>query len=169
MDSLYHRLMKQIVVAMDKNRAIGLDGDLPWGRGLKDDLAHFRRLTLNTSVIMGRKTFESIGKRPLEQRENIVVTSRATGVDGVLSVGSLQSAYSLARYPISIIGGGQIYAQAIDDADVIFASLVDAEFAAASVFFPIIDPSIWQEVNRIHHEADERNSLAFDLVEYRRR
>ena len=160
--------MKQIVVATDRNRAIGMDGDLPWGRGLKDDLAHFKKITSGTSVVMGRKTFESIGSQPLPNRENIVVTSRPTGVDGVLSVGSLESAYALARYPISIIGGGQIYRAALDDADVIYASEVDAKFSAATVFFPEIDLKVWREVSRSHYEADERNSYAFDLVEYRR-
>ena len=160
--------MKQIVVATDRNRAIGMDGDLPWGRGLKDDLAHFKKITSGTSVVMGRKTFESIGSQPLPNRENIVVTSRPTGVDGVLSAGSLESAYALARYPISIIGGGQIYRAALDDADVIYASEVDAKFSAATVFFPEIDLKVWREVGRSHYEADERNSYAFDLVEYRR-
>lgn len=160
--------MKQIVVAMDKNRAIGMDGDLPWGRGLKDDLAQFKKLTVNTSIIMGRKTFQSIGSRPLPNRENIVVSSQPTGVNGVLTAGSLESAYALARYPISVIGGGQIYAEAINDAQVIYASLVEAEFAQATVFFPEIDSSIWQEVSRTHFPADGRNSHAFDFVEYRR-
>ena len=161
--------MKQIVVAMDRNRAIGMDGDLPWSRNLKDDLANFKRLTKGTSIIMGRKTFESIGSKPLPDRENIVVTSQPTGVDGVLSAGSLESAYALARYPISIIGGGQIYAAAIDDAEVIYASQVEAEFPNATVFFPVIDPEVWQEVGRSHFPADQRNSYAFDLVEYRRK
>lgn len=145
---------------------IGADNDLLWQRDLPADLAHFKRLTTGGSVIMGRKTFESIG-RPLPERENIVVSRTPTGVPGVLTAASLQSAYELARYPIFIIGGGQIYAQSIDDADVLYVTYVDADFPQATVFFPQINCEDWQEVSRDHHEADERNKYAFDFVEYR--
>ena len=131
--------MKSLIVAFDKNQAIGLNGDLPWGRGLKDDLARFKKLTTNSSIIMGRKTFQSIGAKPLPNRENIVLSRTATGVNGVLTAGSLQSAYALSRYPIFVIGGGQVYAEAIDGVDILYVTEVDVEFSDATVFFPIID------------------------------
>jgi len=150
---------------MDKNNGIGAANDLLWQRDLPSDLAHFKKLTTGASIIMGRKTFESIG-RPLPNRENIVVTSHPTGVQGVLSVNSLISAYALARYPIFVIGGGRIYRAALDDVDVLYVTEVDAEFPEADVFFPEIDMNIWEETSRKYHEADERNEYAFDFVVY---
>lgn len=159
--------MKAIVVAMDRNNGIGADNDLLWMRDLPSDLAHFKKLTVGTSVIMGRKTFESIGK-PLPDRQNIVVSRTPTGVEGTLTAYSLKTAYKLAQYDIRVIGGGQIFAQAIDDMDVLYVTEVDAEFPQATVFFPQINCDIWQEVSRDHHEADERNKYAFDFVTYER-
>ena len=102
-------MQKAIIVAYDKNRAIGRRGDLPWGHSLPADLAHFKRLTKGGDVIMGRKTFESIGSRPLPDRENIVISSQPTGVKGVLTAVNLESALALARYKTFIIGGAQVY------------------------------------------------------------
>lgn len=160
--------MKSIIVAMDRNNAIGFENDLPWGRGLKDDMAHFAKTTRGKTVIMGRKTFESIGSKPLPDRQNIVVTSKPTGVAGVQSALSLEAAYALARYDIFVIGGGQIYAAAMDAMDQLIVTHVDAEFPEATVFFPEIDRTKWQEVSREHHEADERNSYGFDITKYQR-
>lgn len=159
--------MKSIVVAVDKNLGIGAENELLWKRDLPADLAHFKRLTTGGSIIMGRKTFESIG-RPLPERENIVVSHQPTGVNGVLSVASLQSAYQLARYPIFVIGGGQIYKQAIDEVDKLYVTHVDAEFPEATVFFPVIASTDWREVAREHHQADELNKYSFDFVTYER-
>ncbi|MDO4780809.1 MAG: dihydrofolate reductase [Candidatus Saccharibacteria bacterium] len=161
-------MTKAIVVAYDQQRAIGVRGDLPWGRSLPADLAHFKQLTAGGCVIMGRKTFESIGSRPLPNRENIVVSSRPTGVNGVLTAVNLPSAYALSRYPIFIIGGGQLYAAALPDIDIIYATEVHASFPEADTFFPPLDMTQWQEVSREHRPADERNAYAFDFVEYRR-
>ncbi len=158
--------MKSIIVAMDKNNAIGFENDLPWGRGLKDDMAHFAETTRGKTVIMGRKTFESIGSKPLPDRQNIVVTSKPTGVTGVQSALSLEAAYALARYDIFVIGGGQLYTAALDDMDQLIVTYVNAEFPEATVFFPEIDRGKWQEVSREHHKADERNSYSFDVVKY---
>lgn len=160
--------MKAIIVAMDRQRAIGFQNNLPWGQSLKGDLAHFRRITTGGSVIMGRNTFESIGSRPLPDRENIVVSRRPTGISGVLSALSLEAAYALARNDIYVIGGGQIYDQAIDDVDKLYVTYVDTVFPEATVFFPPINCQIWEEVSRDRHEADQRNAYAFDIVTYRR-
>jgi dihydrofolate reductase len=160
--------MKTIIVAMDHNNAIGFNNDLPWGRSLKDDLANFKKQTSGASIIMGRKTFESVGSKPLPQRENIVVSRTPTGVPGVLTAVSLESAYSLARYPIFIIGGGQIYAAALADADRLMVTMVDGEFPEATVYFPGINPAEWKEVSRERFSKDERNEYSFDIVVFER-
>ncbi len=157
--------MKAIVVAVDENMGIGANNDLLWQRDLPADLAHFKKLTSGGSIIMGRKTFESIG-RPLPNRENIVVSRTPTGVDGVLTAASLDSAYALARYPVFVIGGGQLYAQAMDTVDVLYVTHVAASFPQASVFFPEIDTTQWQEVSREHHEADDKNKYSYAFVTY---
>ena len=106
-------MQKALIVAYGRNGEIGAHGDLPWGRNLPGDLAQFKRRTTGGSIIMGRRTFESIGKRPLPDRENIVVSSTTAGVSGVLTALSLESAYALARYPIFIIGGARLYRAAL--------------------------------------------------------
>lgn len=161
-------MAKSMIVAYGKNREIGVAGDLPWGRGLPADLASFKRLTTGGSIIMGRKTFESIGNRPLPNRENIVLSQTPTEVKGVLTALNLASAYALARYPIYVIGGATAYQAALSDVDTIYVTLVDATFPEADTFFPEINMNEWTEVSRSHHEADDRNLYAFDFIEYRR-
>lgn len=158
--------MKSIVVAYDKNRGIGADNDLLWQRDLPADLKHFKELTVGKTIIMGRNTFDSIG-RALPNRQNVVVTHRPFQADGVEAAASLPEAYRLARYEPCIIGGGSIYLQALKDIDTVFATEVDAQFPQATVFFPPLDGA-WRETAREHHEADERNKYAFDFVTYRR-
>ena len=160
--------MKAIVVAMGKHSEIGANQDMPWARGLPADLANFKRLTVGKSVIMGYRTFESIGKKPLPDRQNIVISREPTGVTGVLTAYSLQSAYAMAQYDIVVMGGGKIYAEALDDMDVLYVTYVDAEFPEATVFFPQINCGDWTETARDHHEADERNKYAYDFVTYER-
>jgi dihydrofolate reductase len=160
--------MKAIVVAVDEQMGIGADNDLLWSRDLPADLAHFKKITTGGSVIMGRKTFDSIG-RPLPERENIVVTSKPVAAPGVLSAASLNSAYELARYPVFVIGGGQIYSQAVNDMDRLYVTEVKNTFVQATVFFPTIDTSVWTEVSREHHHADDSNKYDFDFVVYDRR
>lgn len=161
---------KAIVVAYDVNRAIGQGGDLPWGRNLPADLAHFKRLTKGSDVIMGRKTFESIGSRPLPERENIVISSRPTGVKGVLTAMNLPSALALSRYPVFIIGGARVYGDALNTPEIntIYATEIDASFSDADTFFPELDMSVWQEISRVHHPADTENKYDFDFVTYQR-
>ena len=162
--------MTAIIVAYDTNFAIGKHGDLPWGHALPGDLAHFRKLTRGGSVIMGRRTFESIGKKPLPERENIVISSRPTGAQKVLTAMDLESALALARYPAFIIGGAQVYAAALQhpDIDTIYATEVGASFPDADTFFPKIDTAVWREVDRQHHPKDEKNRYNFDVVTYTR-
>lgn len=160
--------MKSIVVAYDKKRGIGAENDLLWQRDLPTDLRHLRKLTIGKSIVMGRKTFESIGSKPLPDRQNIVVSRTPTGVPGVITAGSLQAAYAMAQYPIVVFGGASVYQEALPDVDTIYATEVDAEFPQATVFFPEIDMNEWEEVSREHHEADEKNKYDFDFVEYKR-
>ncbi len=164
-------MKKAIIVAYDTNRAIGRGGDLPWGRSLPADLAHFKRLTRGGDVIMGRKTFESIGRRPLPERENIVISSRPTGVKGVLTAVNLSSALALSRYPTFIIGGAQVYGDAlgVPEIDTIYATEVDATSPDADTFFPELDMTVWEETDRVHRPADEANVYALDFVIYRRK
>ena len=161
---------KAIIVAYDTNRAIGQGGDLPWRRSLPADLANFKRLTKGSDVIMGRITFESIGCRPLPDRENIVISSRPTGVKGVLTAMNLPSALALSRYPVFIIGGAQVYGDALKmpEIDTIYATEIDASFSDTDTFFPEIDMTTWQEVSRVHHPADTENKYDFDFVMYHR-
>lgn len=156
--------MKSIVVAYDLNRGIGADNELLWLRDLPDDIQHFRDMTMGGTIIMGRKTFDSIGKA-LPGRQSIVVTHRLLDLPDVLAVDSLAEAYAAAEREIFIIGGGSIYEQALKDTDVVYATEVQASFPAATVFFPALDGN-WQEKEREHHTADERNKYDFDFVTY---
>ena len=161
--------MKSIIVAYDKKRGIGADNDLLWQRDLPADLKHFKDLTTGHAIIMGRKTYESIG-RPLPNRQNIVVSHSMEPVQGIGVVPSIEDAYEIATDPqIFIIGGAQIYEQTLATADVILATEVDATFENATVFFPFINEDDWMETAREHHEADEANKYAFDFVTYVRR
>jgi dihydrofolate reductase len=159
--------MKSIVVAYDSRRGIGAANDLLWQRDLPADLAHFKMLTMGGSLIMGRNTFESIG-RALPGRENIVVTHRPLDVVDVVAVDSLDAAYNVAHGNQFIIGGGQIYEQSLKDADVVYATEVHASFPQAEIFFPELGNE-WRETARESHSADERNKYAYDFVTYVRR
>jgi dihydrofolate reductase len=160
--------MKSIIVAYDKKRGIGANNDLLWLRDLPADLRHFKEVTTGHPIIMGRNTYESIG-RPLPNRQNIVVSRSVESIEGVDVVGSLDEAFQKASDPqMYIIGGAQIYQQAIDSADEILATEVQATFDNATVFFPEIDAELWMEYSREHHDADEANKYAFDFVRYTR-
>lgn len=134
-----------LVVAMDANRGIGVDNKLPWH--LPEDLAHFKRVTLGHPIIMGRKTFESIG-RPLPGRRNIVVTRNADWRhEGVDVVHSLREAVALVGDDsASIIGGAQIFAEAMNVADRLIVTHID-EVYRCDTFFPEIDSARWAAVS----------------------
>jgi dihydrofolate reductase len=151
------------IVAIDKNRVIGKDDDIPWY--LPADLKYFKRRTLNHHIIMGRKTFESIG-RPLPKRTNIVVTRNPFFVaSSCLVAGSLQEAIDLARNngedEAFIIGGGTIYEQAMPLIDRLYLTEVDTAVENGEVFFPAVDPVVWSEVSSEAHQPDEKNPHAY--------
>jgi dihydrofolate reductase len=156
-----------IIVAAAENGAIGKDNQLLWR--LPDDLKRFKQLTLGHPMIMGRKTFESIGK-PLPGRTSIVVTRNADfAVDGVLVAHSLEEALRLAeeknKEEIFIVGGGELYRQAQHVATRIYLTKVHAVIEG-DTYFEINEPAAWTETERIVHEADERHPLKFEFINY---
>lgn len=160
--------MKSIIVAYDLNNGIGAANDLLWKHDLPADLRHFKDITTGSSIIMGRKTYDSIG-RPLPERESIVISREPIDIPGVTVVHSLDEAFeAVTRKDAYVIGGGQIYTLAIDSVDRIYATEVQSEFSA-DVFFPKIDLNVWQETSREHHQQDELNKYDYDFVVYDRK
>jgi dihydrofolate reductase len=156
-----------VIAALAKNRVIGIENRLPWR--LPEDLAHFKTLTLNHPILMGRKTFESLG-RPLPGRTNIVIT-RNSGYsrDGCLVADSIPAALALCAEAgeIFFIGGAELYAQAIPLADRLYLTEVDIE-AAGDAWFPDYDRSAFSEVSRESHRGEKGDALKFDFVVYER-
>lgn len=153
--------MTTIVVAMGEKNEIGFENQLLWH--LPKDLKHFKDLTSGHPVIMGRKTYESIGK-PLPNRTNIVVSRKKDWFEeGILIVGSLKEAMKFAKKideEVFIIGGGNIYEQTMDMVDKLEVTLVKADLEA-DTFFPKIDEKIWKKTNEICYEKDEKNGYDF--------
>jgi len=156
-----------LVVAMDKNRIIGIDGGLPWH--LSSDLKYFRDITMGKPIIMGRKTHESIG-RPLPGRRNIVVTRNENfTAEGCDVVTSLEAAMDLiADEPEAMmIGGASLYIDTLPIADQLYMTEVYAE-VEGDTWFPEIDPEQWQELSRTTFSADEKNDHDYSFVVYER-
>ncbi|MCB9184365.1 MAG: dihydrofolate reductase [Flavobacteriales bacterium] len=163
------------IAAVADNGTIGRDGDLPWH--LPDDMAHFQRTTRGHHVITGRKNYESIPPkyRPLKDRVNLVVSRNPRyEAPGAVVVGSLEEALRIAREAgekeVFLIGGGQIYREALEHrlVDRLDLTLVHAE-VNGDTRFPAIDPAEWTEVSRTRHEADARHAHAFSFVLLERR
>ncbi len=159
-------MLLTLIVAYARNRTIGRDNTLPWK--LPGDLAHFKRTTLGCPIIMGRKTWDSLG-RPLPGRRNIVITRNVTHASpGVDFVPSLSAALDLVAdlEQVFVIGGAQIYQQALPIADRVIATEVQADIEG-DAFFAELDSQQWIETTRSPQQPE--NGLAYDLVEYRRR
>lgn len=151
---------------MGKNRAIGNAGKIPWH--LPADLAHFKSLTMGHPVIMGRKTYESIGK-PLLGRQNIVVT-RQVGylAEGCIMVTSLEDAVEIAQGDeVFIIGGAEIYRQALPLADRVYLTVVDEEFTA-DAYFPELNEKDWRRTEIIQGTKDEKNPYNHTFLTFER-
>ncbi len=151
-----------IIVAMDETRGIGLDGRLPWH--LPADLKRFKSLTMGHHLIMGRKTFASIG-RPLPGRTTIIVTrDQSFQPEGCLVAHSLETALEFARLDLEddvfVIGGAEIFVQAIELADRIYLTQVHSSLPA-DVYFPEFAAADWQEIDSEYHPADEKNRYPF--------
>lgn len=161
---------KCIIAALSDNNAIGRNNELLWH--VSEDLRFFRRTTTGSPVIMGRKTFESIG-RPLPMRVNIVVSRSFTTGEEVAVVPSLESAFRLAEETnlerCFVIGGGQVYAQSLLFADRLIITHVHAVIEDADTFFPPIDPEIWKVAKRSEMLHDEESGYDFEFVEYEKR
>ena len=156
-----------IIVAMAKNRTIGADNTLPWH--CPEDLRHFKTLTMGHHMIMGRKTFDSIGK-PLPGRTTVVVT-RNTDLDiaGCLIAHSLEQAVAacMGDNEIFIVGGAELYAQALPLVDTLFITEIQQE-VTGDAHFPELNPSDWREVSREIHRQEIPQVLQYHFVEYRR-
>ena len=153
-----------LVVAIDANNGIGIDNQLPWH--LPEDLAHFKRVTLGRPIVMGRKTFDSIG-RALPGRRNIVITRNAAWAHpGVETAASLEQAIALlGSERASIIGGAQVFNEALAVADEMIVTHIDHVFDC-DTFFPPIDPARWVETARVsHHDAAIGCDYAFVTYE----
>ena len=160
-------MIVSLVVAMAENRVIGRDGGLPWR--LPDDLKHFKRLTVDHTVIMGRKTFDEVG-RPLPNRRNVVISRNpAFRPDGVTVVPSLDEALALgaSETEVFVIGGGEIYRQALLRADRVYLTLVHAAVEGDTTF-PDFERSAWVLESEQFHPADDRHAYGFSFREYRR-
>lgn len=160
--------MKYIIVGYDRHHAIGTGGQLAWAGRMKTDMRRVKELTTGNAIIMGRKTFDSIG-RALPNRQNIVITHHPEVIDGVTFVETLEQAYAVVEPGKNayIFGGGQIYALALDTVDQILATEINMAIDNADAYFPDIDES-WHEVSREHHEADADNAYDFDFVTFAR-
>jgi dihydrofolate reductase len=156
------------IVAIDENGAIGRQGDLLCH--LPADMRHFKEVTMGHSIVMGRKTYESFPRRPLPGRQNIVVTrDMAWREAGVTVAHSIDAAIDAAQTgTVFIIGGAEIYKQALPLVEVLHLTRIHARWASADVFFPPLDMSQWEELSREHHVSDHRNAYEFDFVTLKR-
>lgn len=153
-----------MIAALTPQRVIGIDNRLPWR--LPADMQWFRRHTLGKPIVMGRKTFDSFGGKPLPKRTNIVITRdpeyRAEGTVVVMSIDAAIDAAGEVE-EIMVIGGASFYEQMLPQADRLYLTCVDADIAG-DAWFPEFDASQWQEVERIHHPADDKNPYPHDYV-----
>lgn len=152
---------------MSKNRVIGCNNQLPWH--MPADLKRFKQLTLNKTVIMGRKTFESIG-HALPDRENIIITHQKDYSANHCKIAhSLKDALSLSSHQdVFIIGGQTIYEQALSIANQLFITLID-ETISGDTFFPEIQKEKWQLISNEKHERDEKNQYAYEFLIYQKK
>jgi len=154
-----------IIAAMAENRAIGLNNKLIWH--LPADLKRFKTLTTGKSIIMGRKTWDSIG-RPLPNRQNIVITRNPNfNAEGAIIAANLEQALESCVHEteVFIIGGGEIYGQAFEVANTLYLTLVHAEFVA-DTHFPEFDLTTWKLTEEIQHMPDEKNTYRCTFLRY---
>ncbi|MGK0420394.1 MAG: dihydrofolate reductase [Polaribacter sp.] len=161
--------MITVIAAIAKNNALGKDNDLIWY--LPADLKRFKKVTTGHYILMGRNTFESIGK-PLPNRTTIIITrNKNYSKEGCLTAGSIEEAIELAKEEaqLFIIGGAQIYKEimAKDLADQLDITLVHSEFDA-DVYFPEIDAKVWKEAVREDFKADEKNDYDYSFISYQK-
>ncbi|HIC44034.1 MAG TPA: type 3 dihydrofolate reductase [Sulfurimonas sp.] len=154
-----------LIAAMAKNRVIGKDNAMPWH--LPADLGHFKRVTLGKPIIMGRKTYESIG-RPLPGRQNIVISSKLSyTLEGCDTVTSLEEALALVKGldEVMIIGGGFLYKQALPQANKLYLTFIDLGIEG-DTYFPDYEALAIKEVKREVHLKDEKNPYNYEFVDF---
>jgi len=151
-----------IVVAIASNYAIGKNNQLLWH--LPKDLKHFKDITAGGTVIMGRKTFDSVGK-PLPKRRNIVITRKPVEIEGCEVVNSVGAALALCKteHEVFIVGGAEIYRQTMPLVNRIYLTIVHHSFEA-DTFFPEIDYKEWKEIEKEDHETDEKHQFAYSFI-----
>lgn len=161
--------MISIVVAMDKNRVIGKDNQLPWH--LPADLAFFKKVTMGKVIVMGRKTYESIG-RPLPGRKNIILTKNKNYVvDGCNVIHSIDDIFTLEKTEaeeICVIGGAEIFNEVLTSVDRLYITLIDDEFSG-DTYFPALNESDWELVSKEKGPKDEKNRYDYYFTIYTRR
>ena len=158
-----------IIVAVASDGAIGRANDLLWH--LPADLKRFKELTTGHTILMGRKTFESLPRGPLPNRRNIIISRSLPAQPGAEVYPTIQQAMEACASDeeVFIIGGGEIYRQLLPDTERIYLTRVQASFADAEVFFPELDPTEWIEEAREVYPRDERNEYDTELLLLRRR
>ncbi|MGV9001859.1 MAG: dihydrofolate reductase [Candidatus Saccharimonadaceae bacterium] len=164
--------MKSIVVAYDMERTIGRNNELPWAGLLPADMRHFKELTVGTSVIMGRSTFESIPEqfRPLAGRQNIVLSrQRNTLFKGAIAAESLEDAFSKAESEIMVIGGAQVYTQALALVGRVYTTEIVTRTQDGDAFFPDLPEADWHVDEFEMHLPDTRNRFGYNFLTYLRR
>ncbi len=156
-----------LIAAMDNNHLIGRENGLPWH--LPADFAHFKQVTMGKPVVMGRKTYESIG-RPLPGRLNIVISRSGFMADGITVVDSIEAALQAVGNveEVMIIGGANLYNQMIQQASRMYLTHVNAD-CEGDAWFPEINEDDWDVVSQQHHEADEKNNYDFTMITYQRK
>ena len=158
--------MLSLIVAMGADNVIGVNNQMPWH--LPADLKHFKQITSGHCVVMGRKTFDSIGK-PLPNRRNVVISRTVKSIPGCDVSASLDEALELcaAEAEVFIIGGAEIFSQAMNIADHIYLTIIHHQFKG-DTFFPLIDPLIWVEIKREDFLADEKNPFSYSFLQLRK-
>lgn len=165
-------MIVSLIAALAKNRVIGKNNDLPWR--LPDDMKYFMETTKGHCVIMGRKNYDSLPKKfkPLSDRTNIVVTRQQNfEAAGCIVVHSMEDALAVAKQhqekEVFVMGGAEIYAQALSLANRLYLTEIDAEIEG-DTFFPPVEYSLYKELSRKKHGVDEKHRYAFDFVVYER-
>ena len=151
-----------IIAAISENHAIGKDNKLLCH--LPNDLKHFKEITSGHTVVMGRKTYDSVGK-PLPNRRNIIITRQNITVNGCEVVNSIEAALGLCKNEaeVFIVGGAEIYKQSMKLTDRIYLTIVHKEFKGDS-YFPEINKADWKEVSHEDHQPDEKHNLAYSFI-----
>lgn len=161
-----------IIVALAKNLAIGKDNALLWH--ISEDLKRFKSLTQGNTIFMGRKTYESLPKRPLPNRKHLILSRSKTyeGIENVCRISSIEEFLNYAKRTsedIYVIGGGEIYKQMLPYATKMFVTEIDAVFEDADTYFPQIKPEEWEVEKESETKFDEESKIFYKFIDYKKR